>query len=101
MHGDNGLVHSGSHSRASRWIHRFRQPFSAIFGEKDPVGSEAYSRALRLVVRLRQPFWALLLVQQRGGEYKRIASDHNIIAQVNDVASVRDMMDSIRTLEIL
>ncbi|KAG2745440.1 hypothetical protein P692DRAFT_20741990 [Suillus brevipes Sb2] len=55
------------------------------------------SRALRLLVRLRQPFSAFLLAQQRSGEYKRIASDHNIIGQVDDVG---DLMD-IRTIEIL
>ena len=64
------------------------------------VGSESHSQALRLIVRLGQPFGAFLLAQQRGGEYKRIASDHDIIAQVKDMASVQDMMD-IRTLEIL
>ncbi|KAG1816454.1 uncharacterized protein BJ212DRAFT_1354833 [Suillus subaureus] len=58
------------------------------------------SRALRLLVRLGQPFGAFLLAQQRSGEYKRIASDHDIIGQVNDVRSVGDLMD-IRTIEIL
>jgi hypothetical protein len=55
---------------------------------------------MRLIVRLGQPFSAFLLVQQRGREYKRIASDHGIIAQVKDVDSVDGMMD-VRTLEIL
>jgi hypothetical protein len=32
-----------------------------------------------------------LLAQQRCGEYKRIASDHDIIAQVKDIGSVHDM----------
>ncbi|KAG0699935.1 heterokaryon incompatibility protein-domain-containing protein [Suillus ampliporus] len=68
--------------------------------DNEPVDSESYSRALRLLVRLGQPFGALLLAQQHGGEYKRIASDHNIIAQVKDVAAVHDMMD-IRTMEML
>jgi hypothetical protein len=58
------------------------------------------SRALRLLVRLGQPFGAFLLAQQHGEEYKRIASDRDIIGQVNDVSSVRDLMD-IRTMEIL
>ncbi|KIK34388.1 hypothetical protein CY34DRAFT_812957 [Suillus luteus UH-Slu-Lm8-n1] len=55
------------------------------------------SRAFRLLVRLGQPFSAFLLAQQHSGEYKRIASDHDIIGQVKDV---RDPMD-IRTIEIL
>ncbi|KAG1813687.1 uncharacterized protein BJ212DRAFT_1366578 [Suillus subaureus] len=51
------------------------------------------------MVRLGQAFGALLLAQQRGGEYKRIASDHNIMARVKDMAAVHGM--DIRTLEIL
>ncbi|KAG2347912.1 hypothetical protein BDR05DRAFT_592119 [Suillus weaverae] len=61
---------------------------------------DSESRALRLLVRLGQPFGAFLLARQRGGEYKRIASDRDIIARVKDVASVRDLMD-VRTIEIL
>jgi hypothetical protein len=67
---------------------------------QEPVDLESSEQALRLVVRLGQPFSAFLLAQQRGGEYKRIASDYSIIAQVNDVALVQDTMD-VRTLEIL
>ncbi|KAG1878736.1 hypothetical protein C8R48DRAFT_688157 [Suillus tomentosus] len=51
------------------------------------------------MVQLGQAFNALLVAQQRVGEYKRIASDHNIIAQVKDMASI-DIMN-IRTLDIL
>jgi hypothetical protein len=65
-----------------------------------PNDSEAHLRPLRLVVRLGQPFAAFLLAQQYGREYKRIASDHDIIAQVKDMASVHDMTD-VRMLEIL
>ncbi|KAG2743238.1 hypothetical protein P692DRAFT_201795091 [Suillus brevipes Sb2] len=64
-------------------------------GAQEVVDQE--SRAFRLLVRLGQPFSAFLLAQQRSGEYKRIASDHDIIGQVNDVG---DLMD-IRTIEIL
>jgi hypothetical protein len=64
-------------------------------GKQEVVDQE--SRAFRLLVRLRQPFSAFLLAQQRSGEYKRIASDHDITGQVNDVG---DLMD-IRTIEIL
>jgi hypothetical protein len=64
-------------------------------GEQEVVDQE--SRAFRLLVRLGQPFSAFLLAQQRSGEYKRIASDHDITGQVNDVG---DLMD-IRTIEIL
>jgi len=68
-------------------------------GRKMLVDSESYSRALRLIVRLGQPFSAFLLAQQWGGEYKRIASDRNIVAQIKDRASIRDT--DIKTLEIL
>ncbi|KIK34689.1 hypothetical protein CY34DRAFT_812772 [Suillus luteus UH-Slu-Lm8-n1] len=69
-------------------------------GEEELADSESYSRALRLIVRLGQPFTAFLLAQPRSGEYKRIASDHSIIAQIKNVASIHNMMD-VRTLEIL
>ncbi|KAG1888598.1 hypothetical protein F4604DRAFT_1674266 [Suillus subluteus] len=69
-------------------------------GEKWTVDSESQSQALRLIVRLAQPFSAFLLAQQRGGEYKRIGSDHVIVAQVKDIASIHDIID-VRTLEIL
>ncbi|KAG1817255.1 heterokaryon incompatibility protein-domain-containing protein [Suillus subaureus] len=69
--------------------------------EHELVDLGSQSRELRLIVSLGQlPFGALLLAQQRGGEYKRIASDHNIMAQVKHMASVHDMMD-VRTLETL
>ncbi|KAG2338406.1 hypothetical protein BDR05DRAFT_1004224 [Suillus weaverae] len=64
-----------------------------------PVEEEPHSRALRLMVRLGQPFGAFLLAQQRVGEYKRITSDHHIIAQVKDMTSV-DNVD-VGTVEIL
>ncbi|KAG1796672.1 uncharacterized protein HD556DRAFT_280429 [Suillus plorans] len=64
-----------------------------------PGDDELVTRRLRLLVRFTRPFGALLLAQQRGGEYKRIASDNNIIAQVRDITFV-DNMD-VRMLEIL
>ncbi|KAG2148638.1 WD40-repeat-containing domain protein [Suillus bovinus] len=74
-------------------VEDWSEPGSSIYNEPT-------MRELRLIVRLGQPFGALLLARQWGGEYRRIASDHNIIAQVRDMASVDDMMD-IRMLEIL
>jgi hypothetical protein len=77
-------------------------PLSPI-GSLGEIGSDdtgSYSRALQLITRLGQPFSAFLLAQQRGGEYKRIATDQNIIAQVKDMTAVHDMMD-VRTIEIL
>jgi hypothetical protein len=68
-------------------------------GEDGPSDSGSYSRALQLIVRLGQAFSALLLAQQQGVEYKRIASDQSITAQLKDMTVVRDM--DVRTMEIL
>jgi hypothetical protein len=68
--------------------------------KEELADSESLSPALRLIIRLGQLFSAILLAQQRGGEYKRIASDHDSIVQFEDMASV-DNLTSIRTLEIL
>lgn len=68
-------------------------------GEQCLVRSESHSQALRLLVCLGQPFAAFLLARQHAGEYRRIASDHNIIAQVKDVTSVHDV--DVRIFEIL
>jgi hypothetical protein len=77
-------------------------PQSTSQNDKGPVDTDSYSRALRLIVRLGQQFSAFLLMQQRGGlgEYKRIASDRDIIAQVEDMTSIHDIID-IRRLEIV
>jgi hypothetical protein len=75
-------------------------PQSASQNEKGPGDMDSHSRALRLIVRLGQQFSAFLLMQQRGGEYKRIASDQDIIAQVKDMAFIHNTVD-VRQLEIL
>jgi hypothetical protein len=54
--------------------------------------------SMRLIVRLRQPFNALLLAQH-DGEFRRIASDDDIIAQVKDADTVNGMM-VVKTLKI-
>lgn len=77
----------------------FQDTLSIFSSETVPIDSQSHSRALRLIVRLGQPFSAFLLARQHSGEYKRIASDCNIIAQVREVSgSVHKM--KIRTLEI-
>ncbi|KAG1743316.1 heterokaryon incompatibility protein-domain-containing protein [Suillus paluster] len=73
-------------------------------GDIEPVDSQL--RESRLIVRLGQPFGALLLAQQRGGEYKRIASDRKIMARVKGMTGDKDMTAvyskmKIGTLEIL
>ncbi|KAG2077144.1 hypothetical protein BDR04DRAFT_1089468 [Suillus decipiens] len=67
----------------------------------EPRDNELVTRGLRLFIHLRQPFGALLLEQQRGREYKRIASDHSIIAQVGEMTSADKMMETVKILEIL
>ncbi|KAH7905814.1 hypothetical protein BJ138DRAFT_1164011 [Hygrophoropsis aurantiaca] len=62
-----------------------------------PPEFDAFTEALLLVARLKQKFAALLLVRERGAEYRRVASDHDIIAQVRDINRLTD----IRTIEIL
>jgi hypothetical protein len=65
---------------------------------QESVDLELRDRALRLAAHLEQPFSAFLLAQQHGGEYKRIVSDHDVIAQVKDLSSIPNM---VKTLEIL
>jgi hypothetical protein len=77
-----------------------RNSLAGLPTEHESDDSEAHLRALRLIVHLGQPFASFLLAQQWGGEYKRVASDHDIIAQVKDKVSIREMMD-VRTQEIL
>ncbi|KAG1897532.1 uncharacterized protein F5891DRAFT_1047571, partial [Suillus fuscotomentosus] len=67
--------------------------------EEVSVDSDLHSRSLRLMVHLGQAFNALLVAEQRVGEYKRVASDQYIIAQVKHPASI-DIMN-IETLDIL
>lgn len=55
-------------------------------------------QALQLIAHLERPFSAFLLEQQRGREYKRVASDHDIIVTIEDMAAICEM---VTTLEIL
>ena len=41
---------------------------------------DTYTCALRLIVRLHQPFHPLLLQQQPNGEFKRVATEYEIVA---------------------
>ncbi|KAG2356380.1 hypothetical protein BDR07DRAFT_1380857 [Suillus spraguei] len=77
----------------------FRSDGSDEFVGGPSVEEEHHSRAMRMMVYLGQPFCAFLLAQERVGEYRRIASDHNIIAQVKDMASI-DNID-VSSIEIL
>ncbi|KAG1776038.1 heterokaryon incompatibility protein-domain-containing protein [Suillus placidus] len=73
--------------------------FAEPSGLAESVDSKLSDRALRLTARLAQPFGAFLLEHQHGTAYKRIASDHEIIARVKNLSSI--IPDMVKTLEIL
>ncbi|KAG6377835.1 hypothetical protein JVT61DRAFT_14615 [Boletus reticuloceps] len=63
------------------------------------------TRARRLVARLRQPFEALLLTPtasgRRGTDYRRVAADSLIKVQFQEHVSLADILDNVRTLDVL
>ena len=63
------------------------------------------TRARRLVARLRQPFGALLLTLasegRRGMDYRRVAADSLITVQIQESVSLTDILDNVRTFDIL
>ena len=63
------------------------------------------TRARRLVARLRQPFGALLLAQassgRRGMDYRRVAADSLITVQIQENVSLTDLLENVRTLDVL
>ncbi|KAG1751933.1 hypothetical protein EDD22DRAFT_915060, partial [Suillus occidentalis] len=64
-------------------------PLDGSSSEQEQDDWELSEQALQLLIRLGLPFGTFLLAQQlRGGEYRRIASDHDIIAHVKDIDSV-------------
>jgi len=68
-----------------------------------PVDME--TRARRLVARLRQPFGALLVrlasTGRRVEDYKRVAADSLITVQIQEDFSLADILDNVRTLDVL
>jgi len=68
-----------------------------------PVDRE--TRARRLVARLREPFGALLVrLASRGRrveDYKRVAADSLITVQMRENFSLVDILDNVRTLDVL
>ena len=62
------------------------------------------SRARRLVQHLRQPFGAILLALTPSGvrtDYKRVAADTLIKVQFEENVSLTDILDNVRTLDVL
>jgi hypothetical protein len=88
---DRRLLELPDYAEDTESVDYFSLPGSP--GERGPVDSELTEHVMRLIVRLRQPFSAFLLVEQRRGEYKRIASDRDIITQVKDVDFALEEID--------
>ena len=68
-----------------------------------PMDREA--RARRFVARLRQPFGALLVTLastgRRAVDYKRVAADSTITVQFQENVSLGDILDNVRTIDVL
>lgn len=63
----------------------------------DQIGTTL--RVLRLLVRFRQPLGAFLLLAQGHGQYRRVATDHEITIRIRNEVSLDDMI--LNRLEIL
>ncbi|KIK21200.1 hypothetical protein PISMIDRAFT_562739 [Pisolithus microcarpus 441] len=62
---------------------------------------DEYTRALQMIARLGQPFSALLLVQQPNGEYKRVATENEIVVSGLGTDIMRSKTIQAKVLEIL
>ncbi|KAI9567960.1 hypothetical protein HD554DRAFT_853796 [Boletus coccyginus] len=69
------------------------------------VPMDRETRAQRLVARLRQPFGALLVTlaetNRRAMDYRRVAADSLITVQFQEHVLLADILDNVRTLDIL
>ncbi|KAG2142854.1 heterokaryon incompatibility protein-domain-containing protein [Suillus bovinus] len=95
-----GLHEAADDTQSDNWSVLESPSYPSHAAQSEPIYSDSHLRQLQMIVRLGQPFHAFLLARQRDGEFKRIASDLDIIAQVKDMASINYLMD-IRTLEVL
>ncbi|KAF8126348.1 hypothetical protein EV363DRAFT_1174455 [Boletus edulis] len=63
------------------------------------------TRARRFIARLRRPFGALLLTpvasSRRGTDYRRVAADSLVTVQFQENVSLGDILDNVRTLDVL
>ncbi|KAN0080342.1 hypothetical protein V8E55_009908 [Tylopilus felleus] len=70
-----------------------------------PVPVDRETRVRRLAVHLRQPFGALVLalasMSRRMPDYRRIAADCLITVQFQENVSLGDILDNVRTLDVL
>ena len=58
------------------------------------------TQALRFLARLRQQFRALLFESLSRVEYRRVAADSLIIARIREEASLTELINGIRTIEV-
>ena len=69
------------------------------------VPMDRETRARRLIARLRQPFGALLVTLastgRRAVDYKRVAADSMITVQFQESVSLADLLDNVRTIDVL
>ncbi|KAF8547486.1 hypothetical protein OG21DRAFT_1450227 [Imleria badia] len=68
------------------------------------ISMDRETRARRLVAHLRQPFGALLVTLVSAGgraDYKRVAADSLITVQFQENVSLVDILDNVRTLDVL
>ena len=69
------------------------------------VPMDRETRARRLVAHLRQSFGALLVTLastgRRAVDYRRVAADSLITVQFQENVSMADIMDNVRTLDVL
>jgi hypothetical protein len=69
------------------------------------VPMDPETQARRFVARLRQPFGALLLTLtstgRRAVDYKRVAADAMITVQIQENVSLADILDNVRTIDVL
>jgi hypothetical protein len=69
------------------------------------VAMDPETRARRFVARLRQPFGAILVTLASTGrgavDYKRVAADAMITVQFQENVSLADILDNVRTIDVL
>jgi hypothetical protein len=69
------------------------------------VPMDRETRARRLVARLRQPFGALLVTLvstgRRAVDYRRVAADSMITVQFQEDVSLADLLENVRTIDVL
>lgn len=81
-------------------VHPWIQPLLDQEYARGAAVLDQTTRALRLVARLRQSFGALLFRPVSRLEYRRVAADSLIMAQIGQKVSLGLLIDAIRTIEI-